>query len=153
MYITITRRDPLANVGTDSHVSGVLSVESFDSWHEVFSSLRARNLPVTTENERAFETQTETYFKWNEFVNLGHSVYLASVEYEVRVAGALTASRQRDAAVLLDRRGKAMCHGGRWGTAQQARRLYRRYGRAAARAYIDSAHATYLRRVTAGLQG
>jgi len=85
MKIGITREDLLANVGTDSHEPGILSVETCNSWDDAFASLRKRGIPITAEHEQDFISHGSTQFQWNEMVNTGVSAYLCAVQYDVRV--------------------------------------------------------------------
>lgn len=82
--IRVLRGDPLANI-PDSHEPGILSVEEFETWEAVFTSLRARGIQLTPEHEAEFRAHEETQFGRSELVQAGHSFYTCSVQYDVRV--------------------------------------------------------------------
>ena len=82
--IEITRADPLANVGTDSHAPGILSVEKFECMDDALASLRARGIPLTDAHAEQFRAHPDTQFSRTEFVNGGDVAYQARVSYDVR---------------------------------------------------------------------
>lgn len=84
MAIQITRADPLANVCTDSHAPGILSVERFENLNAALASLRARGIPLTDAQAEQFRAHPDTQFSWTEFVHGGQVAYQARVAYDVR---------------------------------------------------------------------
>ena len=84
MAIQITRADPLANVCTESHAPGILSVERFADMDAALDSLRARGIPLTDAHAEQFRTHPDTQFAWTEFINGGDVAYQARVSYDVR---------------------------------------------------------------------
>jgi hypothetical protein len=84
MAVQITRLDPMASVGSDSHAPAVLSVERFDDMDAAIASLRARGIPLTDSHVDEFKEHPETQFAWNEFVMRASCAYSARVSYDVR---------------------------------------------------------------------
>lgn len=84
MAIQITRTDPLANVCTDSHAPGLLSVERFDDMSTALASLRTRGIPLTDAHAEQFRAHPATQFAWTEFIGGGDVAYQVRVSYDVR---------------------------------------------------------------------
>ncbi|MCZ2249284.1 MAG: hypothetical protein LC111_11060 [Bacteroidia bacterium] len=84
MAIQITRADPLANVCTETHTPGILSVERFADMDAALASLRARGIPLTDAHAEKFRAHSDTQFAWAELINGGDVAYQARVLYDVR---------------------------------------------------------------------
>lgn len=88
MKVTITRGDPLANVGTDDHAPGILSHEEFTSWDDAFKALRGYGVPLKGQHEEEIKSHPDTQFSNIEFVNFGSAAYTVNVMYDIRVVSA-----------------------------------------------------------------